>query len=58
MRRYADLGVDELLCYVQFGYLSGESIAKSIELLGTEVLPELQKYVSSRSLGSPSRAAP
>ena len=44
MKHYADLGVDELICYVQFGYHSGESTLKTIELLGKEVLPELEKY--------------
>jgi alkanesulfonate monooxygenase SsuD/methylene tetrahydromethanopterin reductase-like flavin-dependent oxidoreductase (luciferase family) len=48
MKHYADLGVDELICYVQFGYHSGESTLKTIELLGKEVLPELQKYVPAR----------
>jgi alkanesulfonate monooxygenase SsuD/methylene tetrahydromethanopterin reductase-like flavin-dependent oxidoreductase (luciferase family) len=48
MRRYADLGVDELICYVQFGHLSGESILRTIDLLGREVLPELQRYQASR----------
>ena len=46
MKHYADLGVDELICYVQFGYHSGESTLKTIELLGKEVLPELEKYTS------------
>ena len=46
MKHYADLGVDELICYVQFGYHSGESTLKTIELLGQEVLPELEKYTS------------
>jgi alkanesulfonate monooxygenase SsuD/methylene tetrahydromethanopterin reductase-like flavin-dependent oxidoreductase (luciferase family) len=46
MKHYADLGVDELICYVQFGYHSGESTLKTIELLGKEVLPELEKYVA------------
>src|SRR4029078_6838107 len=46
MKHYADLGVDELICYVQFGYHSGESTLKTIELLGKEVLPELEKYVT------------
>ncbi len=45
MKHYADLGVDELICYVQFGYHSGESTLKTIELLGQEVLPALEKYV-------------
>ena len=44
MKHYADLGVDELICYVQFGYLPHESVMKTIELLGKEVLPELEKY--------------
>ena len=44
MKHYADLGVDELICYVQFGYHSGESTLKTIELLGKEVLPELEQY--------------
>ena len=29
---------------MQFGYHSGESMLKTIELLGKEVLPELGKY--------------
>ena len=48
MKHYADLGVDELICYVQFGHHSGESILKTIELLGKEVLPELEKYVAAK----------
>ena len=31
---------------MQFGYHSGESTLKTIELLGREVLPELEKYTS------------
>ena len=48
LKHYADLGVDQLICYSQFGYLSNESILRSIELLGKEVLPELEKYQPSR----------
>ncbi|HSS08307.1 MAG TPA: LLM class flavin-dependent oxidoreductase [Acidimicrobiales bacterium] len=44
MKHYADLGVDELICYVQFGYLSHESILRTIEVLGKEVIPELAAY--------------
>ncbi len=44
MMHYADLGVDQLICYVQFGYNSHESVMKTIELLGREVLPEIGKY--------------
>ena len=48
MKHYADLGVDELICYVEFGHHSAESKLKTIELLGKEVLPELEKYVANR----------
>ena len=41
MRRYERIGVDQLICYVQFGYLPHESVMKTIELLGTEVIPKL-----------------
>src|SRR4051812_24678206 len=43
MVKYAELGVDQLICYVQFGYLSHESIMKTIELLGKQILPEIEK---------------
>ena len=43
MVKYAELGVDQLICYVQFGYLSHESVMRTIELLGTKVIPELEK---------------
>jgi alkanesulfonate monooxygenase SsuD/methylene tetrahydromethanopterin reductase-like flavin-dependent oxidoreductase (luciferase family) len=48
MKHYADLGVDELICYVQFGYHSGESTLRTIELLGKEVIPELANYKPNR----------
>ncbi len=44
MRHYADLGVDELICYVQFGFHPHESVMRSIELIGKEVLPEIERY--------------
>jgi alkanesulfonate monooxygenase SsuD/methylene tetrahydromethanopterin reductase-like flavin-dependent oxidoreductase (luciferase family) len=43
MIKYQDLGVDQLICYVQFGYLPHESVMKTIELLGKELIPELNK---------------
>ena len=49
MKHYADLGVDQLICYVQFGYHSNESVLKTIELLGKEVIPELEKYKPKKS---------
>ena len=43
MLKYEELGVDQLICYVQFGHLSHESVMRTIELLGTEIIPELAK---------------
>ncbi len=43
MVKYEQLGVDQLICYVQFGHLSHESIMTNLELLGREVIPELRK---------------
>jgi len=41
--RYEDAGVDQVLCYLNFGYLPQDAILRSIELLGTRVIPELKK---------------
>ncbi|MFD9084105.1 LLM class flavin-dependent oxidoreductase [Streptomyces erythrochromogenes] len=43
-KRYADLGVDQLICYVQWGYLEHREILRTIEILGKEVIPELARY--------------
>ncbi len=43
LSRYEEAGVDQLLCYLNFGYLPHEAVMKSIELLGTRVIPELRK---------------
>ena len=43
MLKYQELGVDQLICYVQFGSLSHESVMTTIELLGKELIPELAK---------------
>jgi len=37
------IGVDQVLCYLNFGYLPHSAVMKSTELLGTYVIPELQK---------------
>ncbi|MCB2080899.1 MAG: hypothetical protein KDE55_24760, partial [Novosphingobium sp.] len=60
LARYEEAGVDQLLCYLNFGYLPHEAVMKSIELLGTYVIPELQKRGSgglAASLGSAIRKA-
>jgi alkanesulfonate monooxygenase SsuD/methylene tetrahydromethanopterin reductase-like flavin-dependent oxidoreductase (luciferase family) len=41
--KYEEAGVDQVLCYLNFGYLPQEAVMKSIELLGTYVIPELKK---------------
>jgi alkanesulfonate monooxygenase SsuD/methylene tetrahydromethanopterin reductase-like flavin-dependent oxidoreductase (luciferase family) len=43
LARYDEIGVDQVLCYLNFGYLPHSAVMKSIELLGTYVIPELQK---------------
>lgn len=43
MVKYHELGVDQLICYVQFGYLPHESVMRTIELCGTKLIPELEK---------------
>jgi alkanesulfonate monooxygenase SsuD/methylene tetrahydromethanopterin reductase-like flavin-dependent oxidoreductase (luciferase family) len=50
--RYEAAGVDQLLCYLNFGYLPNEAVLRSIELLGTQVLPELQKARAHRAAGA------
>jgi alkanesulfonate monooxygenase SsuD/methylene tetrahydromethanopterin reductase-like flavin-dependent oxidoreductase (luciferase family) len=41
--KYEAIGCDQVLCYVQFGHLPHESVMKTIELLGKEIIPELEK---------------
>jgi alkanesulfonate monooxygenase SsuD/methylene tetrahydromethanopterin reductase-like flavin-dependent oxidoreductase (luciferase family) len=48
MKRYVDLGVDELICYVQFGHLPHDSIMRTIEILGKEVMPQIDVYSKER----------
>ena len=43
MIRYDEAGVDQLLCYMQFGSLPHESVMHSIELLAEHVIPELER---------------
>jgi alkanesulfonate monooxygenase SsuD/methylene tetrahydromethanopterin reductase-like flavin-dependent oxidoreductase (luciferase family) len=41
--RYEEAGVDQLLCYVQFGKLPHDKVMRNLELLGTQVIPKLEK---------------
>ncbi len=47
--KYEEAGVDQVLCYINFGYLTNEAVLKSIELLGKHVIPELQKRGANRA---------
>ena len=50
--KYEEVGVDQLLCYLNFGYLPHEAVMKSIELLGTRVIPELARRGASQTAGA------
>lgn len=53
VERYRRVGCDALLCYMQFGHLPHESIMTSIELLGTKVIPKLEKDARTFATGAP-----
>ncbi len=40
--RYDEVGVDQLLCYVQFGDLPHEKVMRNLELLARDVIPQLE----------------
>ncbi len=46
--KYEEAGVDQVLCYLNFGYLPHEAVMRSIELLGSEVIPRLKKHRADR----------
>ena len=50
--RYEEAGVDGILCHSYFGYIPQEAALRSIELLGTYVVPELQKRRANRIAAS------
>jgi alkanesulfonate monooxygenase SsuD/methylene tetrahydromethanopterin reductase-like flavin-dependent oxidoreductase (luciferase family) len=53
VRRYESLGVDQLICYVQFGTLPHESVMRTIQLMGEHVIPELEKRSTKQSISVP-----
>ncbi len=40
--RYEEAGVDQLLCYVQFGALPHDKVMRNLEILAKDVMPELE----------------
>jgi hypothetical protein len=47
IERYQRIGCDAIACYMEFCGLPHESIMTSIELLGTKVIPQLEKDAKS-----------
>jgi hypothetical protein len=47
--KYEAAGIDQVLCFVNFGYLPHEAVMKSVALLGDYVIPELKKRGASRT---------
>jgi alkanesulfonate monooxygenase SsuD/methylene tetrahydromethanopterin reductase-like flavin-dependent oxidoreductase (luciferase family) len=41
MSKFAELGVDRLLCFQQFGALDTDDVTRSIRMVGQEILPAL-----------------
>jgi alkanesulfonate monooxygenase SsuD/methylene tetrahydromethanopterin reductase-like flavin-dependent oxidoreductase (luciferase family) len=41
--RYGEAGVDQMLCYMHFGTLPHDKVMRSIELMATQIIPELEK---------------
>jgi len=50
MLRYEELGVEQLICYVQFGYLKHDAVMRNIELLGKHVIPELERRAARTTI--------
>ncbi len=43
MMALSEAGIDQLLCYTEFGSMPQKKVLRSLELLGTEVIPKLEK---------------
>jgi alkanesulfonate monooxygenase SsuD/methylene tetrahydromethanopterin reductase-like flavin-dependent oxidoreductase (luciferase family) len=56
LERYEEAGVDQVLCYLNFGYLPQDAVMRSIELLGTYVIPELKRRGANRVAGQVEKA--
>ncbi len=47
--KYEEAGVDQVLCYVNWGYLPQEAVLECITLLGDYVIPELKAMGAGRT---------
>ena len=48
--RYEELGVEQLICYVQFGFLKHKAVMRNIELLGKHIIPELERRAAKTTI--------
>jgi alkanesulfonate monooxygenase SsuD/methylene tetrahydromethanopterin reductase-like flavin-dependent oxidoreductase (luciferase family) len=58
LRRYEDAGVDQLIFVMQAGHNRHEDIMESLELFGTEVLPEFVERDGPAAAAKAARLAP
>ncbi|HEX4378263.1 MAG TPA: LLM class flavin-dependent oxidoreductase [Steroidobacteraceae bacterium] len=54
--KYEEAGVDQVLCYVNFGHLTHKAVLESITLLGDYVIPELKRAGAARLARSVERS--
>lgn len=54
--RYEEAGVDQVLCYVNWGYLPQDAVLECITLLGDYVIPELKAMGAKRTAGGLERS--
>lgn len=50
--KYEEAGIDQVLCYVNWGYLPQEAMLECITLLGDYVIPELKAMGAKRTANS------
>ncbi|MGH7947994.1 MAG: hypothetical protein ACREQF_02070, partial [Candidatus Binataceae bacterium] len=49
-RRYREIGADQVLFFLQYGRIPHESIMRSLELIGRNVLKEIQSWSTAGGL--------
>ena len=47
VKKYIEAGADRLICVMQLADLRHDDVMRSIELLGTKVMPEIRAYENS-----------
>jgi alkanesulfonate monooxygenase SsuD/methylene tetrahydromethanopterin reductase-like flavin-dependent oxidoreductase (luciferase family) len=52
MEKYRDIGVDRLMCLMQFGTIPHEAVLRSLRLTGEHLVPRLAGPASGRTAGS------